>query len=384
LNDFFKLVVMPEQDFPLLRVEHLKANYTSKRGLVHAVNDINFEINKGESVGLFGESGAGKSSVALSILGIFERMASFASDAGDEETKKLWELRKEARKKGLTSVEYGRELPGVEGHIYFQGKDILGLDEKEYRKIRGDRITYIPQGTMKSLNPYTAIDIQTAEGLWAHDEDEILTERQVKRLVLEALDLVELGDVDLRKSFKPKEFSMGEDQRVLIAMALIMNPDLIIADEPTTAVDVGVQKRIMEAIQIVKEKLDLSMLMISNDQGLIAETTDKVGVMSAGRIMEFGDVTTILKKPGNPFTRAFLMSNPSMEIIRKIREKGLKIRGIPGSPPDMSNPPTGCPFHLRCEHSKEICKQEIPEYREVEPGHWMFCHRYEELPGFEL
>ena len=124
--------------------------------------------------------------------------------------------------------------------------------------------------------------------------------------------------------------------------------------------------------------------MISNDQGLIAETTDKVGVMSAGRIMEFGDVTTILKKPGNPFTRAFLISNPSMEIIRRIREKGLKIRGIPGSPPDMSKPPSGCPFHPRCEYSKEICKEEVPEYREVELGHWMFCHRYEELPEFEL
>ncbi len=375
---------MPGNDEPLLKIENLKANFTSKRGLVKAVNGINFEILQGESVGLFGESGSGKSSVALSILGIFERMASFASDAGDEDTKKLWDLRKEARKKGLTSEDYGMELPGVEGHIWFKGQDILTLDEKEYRKIRGDRITYIPQGTMKSLNPYTSIDIQTAEGLWAHDEDDMLTERQVQRMVLQALDLIELGDVDIRKAFKPREFSMGEDQRILIAMALIMNPELIIADEPTTAVDVGVQKRIMDAIGIVRKKMDLSILMISNDQGLIAETTDKVGVMSAGYIMEFGDVTTIMKKPGHPFTRAFLMSNPSMEIIRKIREKGLRIRGIPGNPPDMSNPPPGCPFQQRCEHSKDICKERIPEYREVEPGHWMFCHRYEELPEFEL
>jgi len=197
---------MPGNDEPLLKIENLKANFTSKRGLVKAVNGINFEILQGESVGLFGESGSGKSSVALSILGIFERMASFASDAGDEDTKKLWDLRKEARKKGLTSEDYGMELPGVEGHIWFKGQDILTLDEKEYRKIRGDRITYIPQGTMKSLNPYTSIDIQTAEGLWAHDEDDMLTERQVQRMVLQALDLIELGDVDIRKAFKPREY----------------------------------------------------------------------------------------------------------------------------------------------------------------------------------
>ncbi|MGY5874768.1 MAG: ABC transporter ATP-binding protein [Candidatus Thorarchaeota archaeon] len=371
-------------DEVILKVENLKANFTSKRGLVRAVDDVSFEIKKGEAVGIFGESGAGKSSIALSILGIFDRTASYVMGTGDEVNKKLWELRKRARKKGQTSADVGQELPGVEGHIWFKGEDLLALDEKEYRKIRGNDITYIPQGTRKAMNPYTNIEIQTGEALWVHDEDDILTERQVARLVLQALDLVELGDVDIRKYMKPGEFSMGEDQRILIAMALIMEPMLVIADEPTTAVDAGVQARILDAIQIARELLELSVILISNDQGVIASTADKVGVMSSGRFMEFADVETILKKPGHPFTRAFLMSNPSMEIIKRIREKGLRIRGIPGAPPDVSNPPPGCPFHTRCEYTQDICKEEVPEYREVEPGHWIFCHRYEELPEFEI
>ncbi|MHA2351358.1 MAG: ABC transporter ATP-binding protein, partial [Candidatus Thorarchaeota archaeon] len=356
--------------------------YTSTRGLVKAVNDVSFGIKKGEIVGLFGESGSGKTSVALAILGIFEKVASYGSAAGDEDNRELWDDRKKARKKGLSSEDIGKDLPGVEGQVWFKGKDLLTMDEKDFRKIRGAEITYVPQSTRQSLNPYTNIEIQTAEALWAHDEDDILYEREVLRRVLQALDLVELGDVDIRKALKPKEFSMGEDQRILIAMALIMNPVLMIADEPTTAVDVGVQSRILEALQIVREKLALSMLLISNNQGLMAEMADRVGVMSAGRIMEFGDVETVLNNPGHPFTRAFLMSSPSMEMLRKIREKGLLLRGIPGKAPDMTNPPTGCPFNPRCEYTKDVCREELPEYREVESGHWIFCHRYEEIPKF--
>ncbi|MHA1576626.1 MAG: ABC transporter ATP-binding protein [Candidatus Thorarchaeota archaeon] len=368
----------------LLRVENLRAYYTSTRGLVKAVDGISFSIREGESVGIFGESGAGKSSIAISLLGIFEQIASYGADAGDEETKRLWKLKRKARKKGLTSKDIGEDLPGVEGQVWYKGRDLLALDEKEFRKVRGDEITYIPQSTRKSMNPYTNIELQTAEALWAHDDDDILIEREVLRRVLQALDLVELGDVDIRKSLKPGEFSMGEDQRILIAMALIMNPVLLIADEPTTALDVGVQGRIMDAIHIVKEKLKLTLLIISYDQGLIAETADHVGVMSAGKFMEFGPVETILKRPGHPFTRAFIMSNPPLDVIRKIREKGLKLRGIPGNPPDMTNPPLGCPYHPRCEYAKEICKEKLPEYREVESGHWVLCHLYEELPDFEL
>ncbi len=371
------------KDTSILRIENLRAFYTSKHGFVRAVNDVTFEIKEGEAVGLFGESGSGKTSVALSILGIFDRMSRYyASTSGDKENQKLWALRDKAKKKGLTSAEMDIELPGVEGHIWYRGNDLVTLDEKEYRKIRGNEITYVPQGTAMSLNPYSKIAPQIAEAVWIHDEDSILWEREVARLVLEALDLVELADPDFRKNLKPSQFSMGEDQRILIAMAIITNPVLMIADEPTTAVDVGVQRRVLDAIMLVRDKLKIAFLIISNDQGVIAQTCDSVAVMSAGRIMEFGDVKTVLVSPGHPFTRALIMSNPSMELIRKIREKGLRIRGIPGKPPDMTNLPPGCPFSPRCDYAQDICREQVPEYREVEPGHWIFCHRYEELPKF--
>ncbi len=367
----------------ILRIENLRAFYTSKSGLVRAVNDVTFDIKEGEAVGLFGESGAGKTSVALSILGIFDRMSRYyASTSGDKENQQLWALRDKAKKKGLASAEMDIELPGVEGHIWYKGNDLVALDEKEYRKIRGNEITYVPQGTAKSLNPYSKIGPQIAEALWTHDEDSVFLEREVARLVLEALDLVELADPDFRKNMKPSQFSMGEDQRILIAMAIITNPVLMIADEPTTAVDVGVQRRVLDAIMLVRDKLKIAFLIISNDQGVIAQTCDKIAVMSAGRIMEFGDVKTVLVSPGHPFTRALIMSNPSMETIKKIRKKGLRIRGIPGKPPDMTNLPPGCPFSPRCDYAQDICREQIPEYRQVEPGHWIFCHRYEELPKF--
>jgi oligopeptide/dipeptide ABC transporter ATP-binding protein len=371
------------KDTSILRIENLRAFYTSKHGFVRAVNDVTFEIKEGEAVGLFGESGSGKTSIALSILGIFDRMSRYyASTSGDKENQKLWALRDKAKKKSLTSAEMDIELPGVEGHIWYRGNDLVTLDEKEYRKIRGNEITYVPQGTAMSLNPYSKIAPQIAEAVWIHDEDSILWEREVARLVLEALDLVELADPDFRKNLKPSQFSMGEDQRILIAMAIITNPVLMIADEPTTAVDVGVQRRVLDAIMLVRDKLKIAFLIISNDQGVIAQTCDSVAVMSAGRIMEFGDVKTVLVSPGHPFTRALIMSNPSMELIRKIREKGLRIRGIPGKPPDMTNLPPGCPFSPRCDYAQDICREQVPEYREVEPGHWIFCHRYEELPKF--
>ncbi|MFW9841447.1 MAG: ABC transporter ATP-binding protein [Candidatus Thorarchaeota archaeon] len=372
---------MPTDDDITIRVENLNAFYSSKRGLVKAVNDVSFIIRKGESVGLFGESGAGKTSVALAILGLFEQISrQYSSSAASAESKKLWSLKDNARKKGLTSKDIGEDLPGVEGHVWFEGQDLIAMPEKEIRKIRGDRITYVPQGSTKALNPYSTIEEQTAEALWAHDEDDRLRDWEVFRRVLNALDLVELSDALLRKDMKPSQFSVGEDQRVLIAIALISDPLILIADEPTTSVDLGLQQRILDAIQIIRREMDLSLLLISNNQGTIAETCDKVGVMTAGHLVEFSTTETIMNSPGHPFTRAFIMSNPSMETIRKIREKGLRIRGIPGSPPDLTNLPSGCPFSDRCEFVQDICKEKKPEFREVEKDHWVMCHRFEELP----
>jgi oligopeptide/dipeptide ABC transporter ATP-binding protein len=364
-----------------LRVENLRAFYTSKKGLVRGVNDVSFEILEGESVGLFGESGAGKTSVALAILGLFDDLSrKYSSTAANEDNIRLWKLKDEAKKQGLAYEDLGEELPGVSGHIWFRGEDLLTLDEKEYRSIRGNEITYVPQGSTKSLNPYSTFEEQTAEVLRAHDEDDELTDWQVMKRVLQTLDLVELGDVDIRKDMKPSQFSVGEDQRVLIAMALIPSPALLIADEPTTAVDMAIQLRILEAIQIIRKDTKLSLLMISNNQGTISQTCDKVAVMTSGKIVEFGTTATIMNSPGHPFTRAFIMSNPTMEVIRKMKEKGLRIRGIPGKPPDLTKPMTSCPFSERCEYVEEECKTSIPEFREVEPNHFVLCRRFEELP----
>ena len=381
-NSIAKNMTAEDSDITL-RVENLKAFYSSRKGLVRGVNDISFLIRKGESVGLFGESGAGKTSVALAILGLFDDLSrKYSSTAANEENIRLWKLRDAAKRQGLTSKDMGEELPGVEGHVWFEGQDLLTLDEKEYRRIRGDRITYVPQGSAKSLNPYSTFEEQTAEVLRAHDEDNELTDWRVMKRVLQALDLVELGDVDIRKDMKPSQFSIGEDQRVLIAMALISRPALMIADEPTTAVDMAIQLRILEAIQIIRKETDLSLLMISNNQGTISQTCDKVAVMTAGKIVEFGTTETIMNSPGHPFTRAFIMSNPTMDIIRKMKEKGLRIRGIPGTPPDLSEPMVGCPFGERCEYAEPECKSSIPEFREVEKDHFVLCRRFEELPDW--
>jgi oligopeptide transport system ATP-binding protein len=371
----------PEESEVILEVKGLKAFYTSKKGIVRAVNDVSFDVRKGEALGIFGESGAGKTSIALAILGLFEEISrQHASTGANEENKRLWALRDEAREKGITSEEMGVELPGVEGQILFKGKDLSKVKGKEMREIRGDRITYVPQGTTKSLNPYSNIAEQTAESLWAHDEDGDLSERQVLHRVVKALDLVELGDALLRKGMKPSQFSVGEDQRVLIAMALITLPDLMIADEPTTALDMAIQNRILEAIQIARDQLGLGLLLISNNQATINATCDRVAVMTAGKIVELGSTDEVLGSPSHPFTRAFIMSNPSMETIRKIREKGLRIRGIPGAPPDLTIPLVGCPFKDRCEYAIEKCRKEEPDFREIKHDHFVMCHRYEELP----
>jgi oligopeptide/dipeptide ABC transporter ATP-binding protein len=163
-------------------------------------------------------------------------------------------------------------------------------------------------------------------------------------------------------------------------MALIPNPALLIADEPTTAVDMAIQLRILDAIQIIRKDTDLSLLMISNNQGTISQTCDRVAVMTAGKVVEFGTTETIMNSPGHPFTRAFIMSNPTMEIIRKMKQKGLRIRGIPGKPPDLTEPMVGCPFGERCEFVEPECKTRIPEFREVEKDHFVMCRRYEDLP----
>ncbi|MEM4734362.1 MAG: ABC transporter ATP-binding protein [Candidatus Thorarchaeota archaeon] len=370
-----------DDSFLVLKVEDLRAYHTSRSGLVRAVDGVSFEIRRGEAMGLLGESGAGKTSVALAILGVFDEVSRrYASSSGDEENKRLWKLRDEARERGVTSREMGTELPGVEGHVWFLGRDLVGLDENEYQRVRGNDITYVPQGTRMSLNPYTTVGLQIAESMKAHDEEDELSDREILRRVLQALNFTELSEAELRKDLKPSQFSQGEDQRVMIAMALVTNPALIILDEPTTGLDAVIKRQVLSAIGIIKEKTDLSLMILSNDIGVVAETADRVGVMTGGRLVELGDVRDVLGSPGHPFTRAMLMSSPSMEMMRRIRQRNLRLRGIPGGPPDVTRLHPGCIFRERCEYVTDHCRRVRPDFREVRPGHWVACHRYEELP----
>ncbi|MHA1247647.1 MAG: ABC transporter ATP-binding protein [Candidatus Thorarchaeota archaeon] len=352
----------------LLRVEHLRAYYASKKGLVRAVDDVSFEIREGECLGLLGESGCGKSSLALAIVGLFEKIARFR--AGTANVPGLV--------KQFDKGEAHEERPGVQGRVFLRDIELTALPDDEMAKLRGKLISLIPQGLQHALNPQYSIGYQTGEPVEAHEEDIRLIE--LKRRVLEYLGLVSLADAETRFVLDPSSFSGGEAQRILIAMSLIAGPRLVIADEPTSALDVTIQRQIMNVLTMVRDEFDISLILISHDAGVVAEMADRVAVMYAGKIMELGDAKQMFLNPGHPYTQGLMSSFPTIMMMR-MRAGGKRpvLRGIPGDPPDLADLPSGCPFHPRCQFATEICKEEVPEYREVEPGHFVRCHRYEEL-----
>ncbi len=352
----------------LLEVKHLHAYYPSKKGLIKAVNDVSFEIREGESVGLLGESGCGKSSLAFAILGMFERIARFR--AGAAGGKRLTE------QFDKDNVE---ERPGVQGQVFFKGVELTRLPEEELVKFRGSQISLIPQGLQRALNPQFSVGYQTGEPIEIHTDNIRLQE--LKKKVLEYLGLVSLADADTRFVLDPNSFSGGEAQRILIAMALISGPYLVIADEPTSALDVTIQRQIMNVLTMVRDEFNVSLLLISHDAGVVAELADKVAVMYAGKIMEFGNAEQMFLHPNHPYTQGLMSSFPTIAMMRmRAGGKRPSLRGIPGDPPDLAEVPSGCPFHPRCEFAIDICRTEVPEYREVEDGHWIRCHRYGDLP----
>ncbi|MFW9909353.1 MAG: ABC transporter ATP-binding protein [Candidatus Thorarchaeota archaeon] len=356
---------MPDDEV-LLNVKHLHAYYPSRKGLIKAVRDVSFRVKPGVCLGILGESGCGKTSMALSLVGLFNRMAKFV--AGASSTPGL-----------LTEFEKeGEEKAGARGQVFFRGRDILQLDNEELVKIRGKEISMIPQGLTHALNPQYSIGMQTGEPLEIHDDSVRLIE--MKKKVLEYLNLVRLADSGTRFVMDPGSFSGGEAQRILIAMALISGPYLVIADEPTSALDVTIQRQIMNVLHMIKEEFDVSIILISHDAGVIAELADRVAVMYAGRMMEIGDAVQMFHHPSHPYTMGLMGSFPTIAMMR-MRETGKRptLRGIRGEPPDITNLPEGCPFHPRCDYSADICIREFPEFREVETDHWISCHRYGEI-----
>ncbi|MHA1948437.1 MAG: ABC transporter ATP-binding protein, partial [Candidatus Thorarchaeota archaeon] len=343
---------------PLLILKNLRAFYPSKKGLVRAVDDVSLEVREGECVGLLGESGSGKSSMALAIMGLFERVARFSAGASNDP-----ELRR-AFEKGLPGV---KEMPGVQGSVIFRGEDMTKLSSEELIAIRGRELSLIPQGLGHALNPQHSIGHQTAEPVEVHDENIRLLE--LKRKVLEFLGLVQLADAKLRFVMDPGSFSGGESQRILIAMALIAGPYLVIADEPTSALDVTIQRQIMNVLKMVRDDFDVSLLLISHDAGVVAEMADRVAIMYAGKIIEYANAVKIFHEPQHPYTMGLMSSFPTIAMMQMRAGKKPRLRGIPGDPPDLCDIPSGCAFHPRCRFVIEICKKEIPEYREVESDH---------------
>ncbi|MDI2587615.1 ABC transporter ATP-binding protein [Psychrobacillus sp. NEAU-3TGS] len=316
----------------ILKVENLDVHFRSSASIVKAVNGVNISLKKKETLGIVGESGSGKSVTATALMRLLP--------------------------KGIGSIPNGK--------ITFNGKDILSLSDKEMRDVRGNDIAMIFQDPMTSLNPVFTVGDQIEEAVRTHQQ---ISKKEAKLKAIEMLKVVGIPEPEKRVKMYPHEFSGGMRQRVMIAIALSCNPKLLIADEPTTALDVTVQAQILELMKSLQEKNDTSIIMITHDLGVVWEMCDKVIVMYAGNTVESGKVKTIYDNPLHPYTWGLLESQ-----ITKNTLNGNKLPAIPGSPPDLRNPILGCNFADRCPYAKEICKTTKPEPIEVEEGHIVSCH----------
>jgi len=314
----------------LLEVQDLKTYYRILRGYVKAVDGVNFKVEAGEAMGLAGESGCGKTTIALSLLKI---------------------------------LPAGGKIAG--GKIIFDSDDLVKKSEKEMRsEIRWKKMSLIFQGAMNALNPVYKIGDQIVEAIQNHEKH--VSKKEAMKRARQLFELV--GLEPSRVNNYPHEFSGGMKQRAMIAMALACNPKLLIADEPGTALDVIVQAQILKLLRELKDKLDLSMIIITHDLSIISETCQTCAIMYAGKIVEYGDVVTIFKDPLHPYTKGLISAFP------KIKAQKTRMYAIPGSPPDLLKPPIGCRFSLRCSYAMEICEKVDPASQEVSDGHFVACH----------
>jgi len=318
----------------LLEVSNLKTYFYTEAGTVKAVDGIGFSLNKGQTLGIVGESGSGKSITALSIMGLIPTP------------------------------------PGkiIDGQIKFKNLDLVQASDKEMRKIRGNEIAMIFQDPMTSLNPVLKIGEQIAEAIVFHQK---LTKKTAWKKAVEMLEKVGIPQALSRANDYPHHFSGGMRQRAMIAMALSCNPELLIADEPTTALDVTIQAQILDLMNQLKAEYETAIIMITHDLGVVAELCDNVLVMYAGKPVEITDVDTLFSKPKHPYTWGLLSSLPKLD-----DEDQARLEPIEGSPPDLRNLPLGCSFSDRCKEAHEICLIAGPSLVEVEQGHMVACHLY--------
>ena len=323
---------------PLLEVRNLHTVFDTPEGRLDAVDHVGFQVYPGETLGVVGESGCGKSVTALSILRLVP------------------------------------SPPGaiIEGEINFEGKNLLTLPDSEMRSIRGNHISMIFQEPMTSLNPVFTIGSQISEAISLHQK---LGKKEVREQVIKALGRVGIPDPAARHDDYPHQLSGGMRQRVMIAMALSCNPKLLIADEPTTALDVTIQAQILELINRLKEELGMSMLLITHDLGIIAEVAQRVVVMYAGRVVEMCGVAEIFRQPRHPYTVGLLNSLPRLR--RGGGKRRERLQTIPGTVPTLLNREPACPFNDRCSRVVESCLRTDPALEEIEPGHWVACFNQE-------
>jgi oligopeptide/dipeptide ABC transporter ATP-binding protein len=332
-----KFVVVNKKQ-PLLEIKDLKTYFYTADGVVKAVDGVDFEVYQGEILGLVGESGCGKSVTSFSILQLVDQ-------------------------------------PGriIDGKIIFNGINLLELDESEMIKMRGDRISMIFQQPQSSLNPVFTVGSQIAEVFQIHDKQ--ISKKNAWKKAVDLLSLVGIADSESKAHAYPHEMSGGQAQRIMIAMALALQPRLLIADEPTTALDVTIQAQILDLILDLRDKLDTSVILITHDLGLIAETADRVAVMYAGRIIEQAEVVPLFREPLHPYSSGLIASVP---ILGQVKEE---LEVIPGSVPNLINLPEGCKFAPRCQARVEktlgICTVEEPDLIEYKPGHMIRCWLYQ-------
>ena len=334
----------------LLRVSNLETCFYTRRGTIKAVDDANFSIDETSTLGLAGESGSGKTTVAFSILGLIPHMSRVSGSP-------------------LRRVLSRGEI--VRGEVLFRGRDLLKLPEEEIRRIRGKEISIILQNPIPSLHPMEIIGHQVGEAVEAHEQER---REKIKEVVLEYLGKVDLKDTKHRYYHTPDMFSGGEGQRIMIAMALICGPSLLIADEPTKSLDVTVQRQVLQLLKEMKKAFNLSMLLITHNLSVIAELSDYVGIMYAGKIVEYGDVISIYKEPKHPYTRGLLAATPRIDGAKR------KLRGLKGEPPNPLVPIPGCKFHPRCEYATHNCRTEEPRLVEIKPEHKVACLRVHDIP----
>lgn len=318
----------------LLNIEGLKTHFFTEAGIVKAVDGISFNLKKGESLGLVGESGSGKTVTALSVLRIVPK-------------------------------------PGkiTDGKIEFNDENLLKKTEKEMRKIRGSKIAIIFQDPSSSLNPVYTVETQLRDVIIAH---QTVSKTEARKKAIEILEVVGLPDAETRMREYPHQFSGGMKQRVAIARALACEPTLLFADEPTTNLDVTIQAQVLNLLNDLKKKFGMSLVMITHDMGIIAEMTTRIVVLYAGRVCEIAKTYDLFERPRHPYTEALLAAVPRLDMRKTLRV-------IPGNIPNLIEPPSGCRFHPRCVYAQQICEEDIPVLAEIEPGHFVACHEWQNI-----